>query len=277
MYQYDCFGRRIAKVIDADGLDTGPTETRFFYGGQAMWQVLEERDAAANTLATYVYGNYIDEPLTMQRDIDGMGGPENYFYHTDDVFNVMGVTDDTGAVVERYEYGDYGQSQFMDAAWVDVGESAIANPSLLAGQRLDSETGLHYFRTRYLDAEAGRFMMRDTIGVWADRSAFGNGFAYVGNAPWQHTDPFGRLRCFHQAGFDQCVQEMCNTFPIEEADCIDRADDTARAAMKALETRRDAMLRRCGDDWICRAAAQAWYQARRYASTGSTYKRPCEV
>ena len=75
--------------------------TRFTYDGG---RVLEEYDAAAMGAveASYVYGNYVDEVLTMKR------GTANFYYHTDDMFNVMAITDGNGTIVERYEYGDYG-------------------------------------------------------------------------------------------------------------------------------------------------------------------------
>ena len=63
-YAYDALGRRIVKVVDADGVGDGPLETRFFYDG---WQVVEEQDDNGVTRATYVYGLYIDDVIDMQR------------------------------------------------------------------------------------------------------------------------------------------------------------------------------------------------------------------
>ncbi len=37
----------------------------------------------------------------------------------------------------------------------------------------------------------GRFLSRDPIGVWGDSGNLGNPYAYVGNQPWQYTDPYG--------------------------------------------------------------------------------------
>ncbi len=34
-------------------------------------------------------------------------------------------------------------------------------------------------------------MSRDPIGNWGDSGNLGNGYAYVGNSPWQYTDPYG--------------------------------------------------------------------------------------
>ncbi|MEM7395854.1 MAG: RHS repeat-associated core domain-containing protein, partial [Verrucomicrobiota bacterium] len=169
-YAYDALGRRIQKVVD----DGTPETTRFFH---QAWQVVEEQDENGATLATYVYGRYIDEPLTMQR------GGTNFFYHGDDLYNVMKVTDAAGDVVESYDYGDYGQPRFFDENGVEILESRIGNPYLFTGRRFDSESGFYYYRTRYLDPEAGRFTTRDTIGIWGDPDNLGNGYTYVGNNP----------------------------------------------------------------------------------------------
>jgi len=57
--------------------------------------------------------------------------------------------------------------------------------------RYDSETGLYYCRTRYFEPRIGRFITPDTIGIWGDEENLGNGFTYVHNNPWSHTDPTG--------------------------------------------------------------------------------------
>jgi hypothetical protein len=62
----------------------------------------EERDGSGTLQGTYVYGNYIDEVLTLRR------GTADYYHHSDDQWNTVALTDDAGDVVERYEYGDYG-------------------------------------------------------------------------------------------------------------------------------------------------------------------------
>jgi RHS repeat-associated protein len=182
-YSYDAFGRRIQKVVDSGGtLET----TRYFYDGG---RVIEEQDDTGTTQATYVYGNYIDEVLNMQRGTADT--PIDYYYHTDDMYNVMAVTDSAGTVVERYEYGDYGEPKFFDGTGVPLGSTAIDNPYLFNGRRYDPETSWYYYRTRYLDPRAGRFVSRDTIGIWGDSANLGNATAYVGNNPWTFTDPMG--------------------------------------------------------------------------------------
>jgi RHS repeat-associated protein len=165
-YKYDALGRRIAKITDGN-------EIQYLHYGS---RVIEEQDNTGTTLATYVYGNYIDEVLNMQR------AGNNYYYYTDDMFNVMSLTNSSGSVVETYDYDDFGNP---------TNTSSIGNPYLFNGRRYDQESGFYYYRTRYQDPTIGRFTTRDTIGIWGDASNLGNGYTYVGNNPWSYVDPWG--------------------------------------------------------------------------------------
>jgi RHS repeat-associated protein len=177
-YGYDVLGRRIQRTVQG----AEPTATHYFYRGH---QEIEETDADGNVLATYVYGNYVDEVLTMRR------GGADYYFHADRLYSVRALTDAAGAVIERYQYGDYGQPTVLTASGTPRSASAVGNELMFTGRRYDAETGLYYYRTRFLDPRAGRFISRDTIGVWTDRLNLGNGLSYVGNNPVSRLDPFG--------------------------------------------------------------------------------------
>ena len=178
-YAYDPLGRRISKT--SEGLT--PATTRFFYDG---WQVIEERDGRGAILGTYVWGLRRSELLNLRR------GGKDYYYHADDLGSVMAVTEASGKVLERYDYQDFGQPEFFDANGRKLNGSAIGNPILFTGQRYDEETGFYYCRTRYLDPVAGRFLTRDTLGIWGDPLSLGNGYTYAGNNPATWTDSMGQ-------------------------------------------------------------------------------------
>jgi RHS repeat-associated protein len=223
-YRYDALGRRIAQTL-TDNSDS--TTTLFFYRGD---RVIEERDGGGAVQATYVYGNAIDEILSMRRSSSGAGGgggggppvETDYFYHSDDQGTIWAVTDDTGAVVERYDYEDYGRSYALDASGVPLpdgagaaGRSAIGNRYRFTGREFDEETGLYWYRTRYYDPRAGRFTSRDTIGIWGDPANLGNGQAYVGNNPWTFVDPHG---LFVGTGARKFLEKL--------GDIVDRVEQT---------------------------------------------------
>ena len=94
-------------------------------------------------------------------------------------------------MVERYDYGHFGQPEFYNAAGTPLTGTAYGNPYLFTGRRFDPESGFYYYRARYYDPRVGQFTTRDPIGVWGDPLNMGNGYAYVGNNPWTLVDPIG--------------------------------------------------------------------------------------
>lgn len=180
-FAYDAYGRRTAKVVASASPDT----VLYFYDSNQ--RVIEERSSNQTTRATYVYGGGVDERLTMTR------GGVTYTYHEDEQGNVVKISDATGAVTEQYRYGDFGETEIRSGSGALRSASAIGNPYTFTGREYDQETGLFNYRSRYFDPLAGRFISRDSIGLWGDPANMGNGYAYVGNNPWTGVDPDGRF------------------------------------------------------------------------------------
>jgi RHS repeat-associated protein len=199
-YTYDAGNRRI--------LDVEPGEvTRFVLDGN---QEIEARDGTGALLRQYVFGPGIDE-LVLMDTFQPVGiAPlvvsvfeERFWYHLNDQQSTIGLTNETGHVVEAYEYSPYGlpfiytpgPNGEIDWGGDDVvlqgGTSPLGNRVLYTGRSWDDDTGLYFYRSRYMSPEMGRFISSDTIGVWGDAGALGNGYAYVGNGPASATDPTG--------------------------------------------------------------------------------------
>lgn len=184
-YQYDALSRRTAKTAAPDPMVFNPVTTLYFYDDA---RIIEEQDTAGLTQATYVYGNYIDEILTMER------GGQTYYYHQNALWSAAAVTDSTTDVVERYDYDAYGCVVITDSAgnlvpvnpW-GTPHSAVGNPWMFTGRQLDEETGLYYYRARYYNCEKGRFLQRDPLG-YVDGL---NLYRYVRSNPVKLVDPFG--------------------------------------------------------------------------------------
>ncbi|HME00025.1 MAG TPA: RHS repeat-associated core domain-containing protein [Terriglobia bacterium] len=189
-YQYDALSRRVQKIADPATPST-PTTTQYFYDDA---RVIEEQNGGG-TQATYVYGNYIDEVLTMDRPA---GTP--YYYHQNELWSVEAVTDSTGTPAERYSYDVYGfvtvtngtGTSISQNAW-NTPHSAIGNPWVFTGRQLDEETGLHFYRARYYDPNKGRFLQRDPVEDedWMDL------YEYVSDMPTFAADPLGLLAPAH--------------------------------------------------------------------------------
>src|SRR4030095_16172111 len=94
--------------------------------------------------------------------------------------SVTDITNQAGAVVQRYTYSSFGQvqSQF---------DAGFSQPYSFTARELDLESGLHFYRSRNYDSSVGRFVQADPLGFFAGP----NFYAYVGNNPSYSIDPFG--------------------------------------------------------------------------------------
>lgn len=173
-YVYDALGQRVAKIVNG-------AATYYIYDLDE--QVIEERDAAGQLLARYTYGAMLDAVLTMER------GGNVYIYHHDALGNVTEVTDDSGALVERYEYDVYGTARIFDGSGSPLATSAIGNDYLFTGRQYDGESGNYYYRARMYSPRLGRFLQMDPLG-YVDGM---NLYMYVRNNPALYTDPSGMV------------------------------------------------------------------------------------
>lgn len=185
VYQYDAMGRRIQKV-------TPSGTANYFYDDM---RIIEERDGSDAVSATYVYGISVDDVINMVRS------GNSYFYLQNSLGSVIAVTDDTGAVRERYEYDAYGKPEILDNSFNPLPGSTIGNSYLFTGREFDIESGNYYYRARYYKYDWGRFGQWDPIGYYKSM----NLYEYVRNNPVNLTDPFGKElvdpNCINCLGF----------------------------------------------------------------------------
>ncbi|MGR3221351.1 MAG: RHS repeat-associated core domain-containing protein, partial [Candidatus Anammoxibacter sp.] len=254
--------------------------TNFYYD---FWQVIEERDSATNLLRQYVYGVYIDEPLILNRNLDGDNiatgvDDQRLFYHQNTQHSVHALTDDNGNIAEGYQYDAYGRqivyepgaNGVVDFGNDDVispgGISAVSNPYMFTGRRLDNETNLYYYRNRYLNTTQGRFICRDPAGYWHDAYNYGNPMTYVGNTPSNALDPLGLGEFCGSEGTLSGLLAPDNPlwYPFESA-CKehDRCYDTCGAKRLACDRAFLAnLLSKCYlVDPVCSALAMAYFSA----------------
>jgi len=177
-YRYDPLGRRIMKIV--------PGDTTWFY--YSFNEVIEERDRNDNILATYVYGEGVDE--IYYAEING----EELYYHTDLMGSVQALTNDRGRMIEYYEYTAFGEMTIMDSLYQSKTTSQFGNPYGFTGRRFETETGLVYFRNRYYSPDLGRFIQPDPLG-YIDAP---NLYQYAYNDPGSYLDPFGLSTSFEQ-------------------------------------------------------------------------------
>ena len=190
IYKYDARNRRVRKVVTNKGGLNGTT--RFIWGGDSDWQCLEERGSNDALVARFTYSpDYIDDVAGQERDLnsDGDFGDTNevVYYHSNTLFSVYALSDSSGSVIERYKYDAYGGCTVLDAdGSVDSdGLSDAGNPYLFTGRRLDPETGLMQYRSRYYSPGQGRFVGRDPTEYLAGANMYDLGL------PVRTADPTG--------------------------------------------------------------------------------------
>lgn len=170
-YSYDPFGRRLLKET--------PGAKRFFlYAEEGL---IAEYDASGNAINRYGYrpgSTYGTAPLFMEAD--GPNGLDYFYFHTNQVGLPIMLTDASGYQVWQAEFDSFGRLLVQ-------AQSQIDNPLRFPGQYYDQESGLHYNWHRYYDAETGRYISSDPIGLYGGM----NFYAYVGGNPLMRFDPMG--------------------------------------------------------------------------------------
>jgi RHS repeat-associated protein len=100
----------------------------------------------------------------------------------------IALTDETGAVVESYQYDAFGSVSIYDASNSALSASPRENRFLFTGREWIGEIGLYDYRNRVYSPELGRFLQTDAIRFEAGDV---NLYRYVGNGAVDYWDPFG--------------------------------------------------------------------------------------
>ncbi|MFO8013590.1 MAG: RHS repeat-associated core domain-containing protein [Phycisphaerae bacterium] len=244
------------------------------------------RDGTDQVLKQYVYGTrYVDNPVqigvnqapTADPDFDPQDedhDPAWYWPIQDANFNVVGLVDSAGDLVERYEYTPYGQrSVFVPSGSNDEATSAPLYESQRVedsgtpqawslcdighqGLFLDKEIGLYDNRRRVLHPRFGRFMQRDPIG-YEDGM---NTYAYAHCSPLSVSDVSG-LRGVHLTFQVKRLRVAEGNKPVLMAARISEIDD-----------RLEKILKPCFENLVCDTVAFACHEVSEFRNTpGFTY------
>jgi RHS repeat-associated protein len=181
-YAYDVLGRRASR--------TEGTNTQFYvYDGD---QVIADVDASGEVLRTYVWGSGIDNLLSMT--VYTNGTTNTYYALKDHLNSVHAFVNESGSVVESYEYDAWGRTTILDANDDQLKESAIGTRYMWQGREFDASTEFYHFRARSYDPVSARWLSKDPIGI----SGGLNQYVFCANNPVNFIDPLGG--CPEEAG-----------------------------------------------------------------------------
>jgi RHS repeat-associated protein len=138
-FKYDPFGRRIYKSSSA-----GTSIYAYDQGN-----VIEEVNGSGAVVARYADTLHVDDPLAMLRS------SATSYYETDGLGTVTSLSNSAGSLAQTYGYDSFGKQLSSTGS--------LANPFQYTAREFDSETSLYYYRARYFDSSAGRFISEDPL------------------------------------------------------------------------------------------------------------------
>jgi RHS repeat-associated protein len=168
VFSYDPLGRRVKKV---DENTSGVVISTFQYHYDESEVAVEYQPA---TTWTYYLGLGLDQVVL--RD----SGSAKQWYYRDGHGSTSALTDNSGNVLEQYEYNAQGQFQITNSSGTVEAITQIANDLLYTGRNYDYETGNYFYRARYYNPQLGRFISRDSLSG-AEFSQGTNLYAYCRN------------------------------------------------------------------------------------------------
>ena len=180
----------------------GPSSNDLWHEGTAESHGTTDR--AANGETGSLRGSQTipsNSPPAKNGTTGGIGESAIYYFHTDQVGMPQELSNTKGQVVWQASYKTWGSTvseeweiktlggqkeHSLDRGDIPVSENERQQNIRLQGQYLDRETGLHYNTFRYYDADVGRFVCPDPIGLLA-----GLNLSSYAPSPIAWIDPLG--------------------------------------------------------------------------------------
>lgn len=156
-YAYDGLTRRITRYSEATDMTL-----HSYYND--IWRPVEERqDSATTAAASYLWGSrHRDDLVRRDRAVGGTTLNETR-YVLMDYFSPASITDETGAVTERYQFSPFGLRTILNPDYTVRSDSECALEFAFHGQFCDVETGWYNYGYRYYLPALGRWACKDPI------------------------------------------------------------------------------------------------------------------
>lgn len=168
-YVCDAFGRRVEKRVD------GRITRTIWAGAQPLRDTILKKDGDRNI--DYLFFPATPVLLAIRDETRIRYAAFGHRYET------LCLTDLDGRTIWQADYDAFGN------AVIEKGKS-VFQPFRLAGQYLDTETGLHYCAARYYDPRLGRYLSPDPMFLEGGSDNF---YAYCNGDPVNRLDPTGEF------------------------------------------------------------------------------------
>ncbi len=166
-YTYNYLGDRTTKTTD------GITTYYTLDYSSGISQILVSSSEGNETF--FVRGNY----LISRNENDGM-----YFYLLDGILSVRALTDENGAITDKYIFKAFGQ---------EISHTGYSgNDYKFQGEQEDA-TGLYYLRARYMNPSTGTFASMDSFAGYWNQPISLNKYIFANANPIIYSDPSGHF------------------------------------------------------------------------------------
>jgi len=105
------------------------------------------------------------------------------YYHRNQQYSIVGLTNAAGTLVERYTYNAYGTLGIYAANGTVRTSSTYANRYTYTGREWDAELRLYHFRARWYDPATDGFVSRDPLRYVDGMSLYRGYFVPYGTDP----------------------------------------------------------------------------------------------
>ena len=193
-YEYE--GRRLVKFTDANNV---------VYNYKYNDRGLRIEKSGNGVTINYSYdGDKIISQRTTNQEIDYLYDEDNhlygfivdnasrYFYVRDILQNILGIVDENGNLVTKYDYNAYGNILSITGPLAST--IGAINPFRYKGYYYDNESNMYYCNSRYYVPEWCRWLNADNpMYLDYNNNKCNNLFAYCNNNPISNADPIGKF------------------------------------------------------------------------------------
>lgn len=182
IFDYDMDGIRKSKTVEAI------THNYITQNGKVI------QESYGTTVLQFIYDT-AGAPYALRYSADSGSNFTTYYYVLNLQGDVVGLLDDSGALIVKYDYDAWGKSlSVTNASGTEITSSthiANINPLRYRGYYYDTETGFYYLQSRYYDPIVKRFINDDSFASTGQGFLGYNMFAYCNNNPATGADYTG--------------------------------------------------------------------------------------